>query len=81
MESVNANWKGLINVIQKVKTWPVNNKDTNVAAVFPIIMEHLRQARKKDLNSTNFTWVLLVPVSAFWWYQQFFVDIHQTNRT
>ena len=33
--------KGWYNVIQKVETLPVSNKDKNVAAVFPIIIEHL----------------------------------------
>ena len=47
--------KGWYNVIQKVETLPVNNKDKNVAAVFPISIKHLQQARKRDLGSTNLT--------------------------
>ena len=36
-----------------------------VATVFLICIEQLLQARKRELSSTNFTWVLSVPVSTF----------------
>ena len=45
---------------------PVKNKGKNVAAVSLICVEHLLQARKRDLDSADFTLVLPVPVFAFW---------------
>ena len=41
-------------IIQKVKTLPINNNNNNIAAVFPISIKHLSQARKRDLGCTNF---------------------------